>query len=264
MKYLLILLTALLSGCAATGTSPVSNPSKIAYSDTMRIIADATAAAPNKVAGEYTFYIKAAGSVNGRVYLNTELDYRDQRNVTVALSRGMARHFDLKFKQPSEHYFIDKTIKVTGEAFRVKIAIPCNGEKTEMYYYQTHIRVTEKEQIEIMAGAPKRVAQAKQDKQEAEEKKYSRLDLALNRFASYQHKKAFALARDEKLGWRSGLGIGFETQEQADQKALEQCNQRRIERGITRECVIYARGDDIPKTHYFPLKYQGCTDPAYI
>lgn len=78
----LLALVMVLNGCVSTAPE---------YSNTLEIIGSAAESAPDGVEGEYTFKIQAAGKPKRTVYLNTELDYRDQRNVTIALHPRLAK-----------------------------------------------------------------------------------------------------------------------------------------------------------------------------
>ncbi|WP_445425409.1 MULTISPECIES: hypothetical protein [unclassified Alishewanella] len=89
----------------------------------MQIIKAAADSAPAGVYGKYTLLIQSTGSQIGddRIFLNTELDYRDQRNITIALSHDAV-------KELNDHA----------------------GQPTGKYYYQTHIRVTQVSQIKVL------------------------------------------------------------------------------------------------------------------
>ena len=106
--------------------------------------------APNGVKGTFTFQIKASGIQKGKVFLNTELDYRDRRAVTISLTPQIALELTNKYGLSPYTYFLDKTITVTGEAKRVKIDFISKGRRTNKYYFQTHINVSSVEQIKVL------------------------------------------------------------------------------------------------------------------
>ena len=116
----------------------------------MRLIALTEEKAPEGVKGAFKFLIKASGIKGGIVYLNTEVDYRDRRNITVALHPDVINSFTKKYGSAPESYFINKTIEVDGEAKRMKIYFISNGKLTEKYYFQTHLRVTSLKQIKVL------------------------------------------------------------------------------------------------------------------
>ena len=144
MKYILIAITVFLAGCAATDNIAVNT-------DTMRVIEKTAEVAPKGVDGEFVFTVKAAGSQGKVVYLNTELDYRDRRNITVALSPKYVGYIKDQFGVTPQEYFLNKKIQVKGTAKQVKIGFFSNGKRTEKYYYQTHIIVRSPKQIEVLS-----------------------------------------------------------------------------------------------------------------
>lgn len=142
MKFTLITLVLFLSGCASVPSAH--------YSNTMNIIHDAAAQAPDGVDGEFRLHIKASGTQYRTVYLNTEEDYRDQRCVTVAIPHDVAQQLAQRYGQSPTEFFIDKDIAVKGEAKRATIVFLSQGKATKGYYYQTHIRITDPDQIEVL------------------------------------------------------------------------------------------------------------------
>ncbi|GEA09259.1 hypothetical protein KUL42_40200 [Alteromonas sp. KUL42] len=145
MKNVFFALILALAGCAST-TSNTTTP----LSDTMEIIKAAANSAPKGVPGRYTLQIVATGSQGQYVYLNTEKDYRDQRAITVALHPKAIAQLSAKYGMSPQEYFVDKTIVVNGKAQRVKIAFLSEGKPTDKYYYQTHIRLMDISQIEVV------------------------------------------------------------------------------------------------------------------
>jgi len=117
----------------------------------MNLIAMTEKKAPDGVAGTFQFSIKASGIKSGVVYLNTEIDYRDRRNITIALHPKLISALTKKYGSAPDSYFINKTIEVTGEAQRMKIDFVSNGKITKKYYFQTHLRVTSLKQIRVLS-----------------------------------------------------------------------------------------------------------------
>src|SRR3546814_4863219 len=81
-------------------------------------------------------------------YLNSELDYRDQRNLTIVVTSAAARALSVRMGSDLEAGMIGKQLRVHGVARRVKIVFFANGQATKKYYYQTHVLVTDAAQIE--------------------------------------------------------------------------------------------------------------------
>jgi len=143
MKYIYLALVVLLSGCASTNNI-------LENTDAMRVIEKAAEVAPDSVSGEFIFTVQAAGEQRNVVYLNTQLDYRDGRNITIALSPFVADYLKTEFGSTPQEYLINKQVRVKGEAKQVKIWFTTNGRRTDKYYFQTHIRVSSPEQLEVL------------------------------------------------------------------------------------------------------------------
>lgn len=149
MKTVLISLVLFLVGCSSTNITANSNRA-LAYSDTMEMIRMAAESAPKGVEGEYTLKIEASGRQRGVLYLNTELDYRDQRNITVSIKPEVAVRLSQQYGQDPAEYLIGKSIVVEGRVERKKIYFIANGQFSEKYYYQTHISVVDTSQIKVV------------------------------------------------------------------------------------------------------------------
>ena len=147
MKYLILVSILALSACTTTPVVTSNQPS----TDVMRLIEQTAINAPNGVKGTFQFSIKAAGVEREIVYLNTEFDYRDRRNITVALHPRTVAAFTKKYGSSPEVYFINKNIEVTGEARQIKIWFVSKGIRTEKYYFQTHIRIKSINQIKVLS-----------------------------------------------------------------------------------------------------------------
>lgn len=145
MKNVALVFILLLAGCASTTST--SSP---VFSDPMQIIKAAADSAPKGVPGQYTLQIVATGSQGRYVYLNTEDDYRDQRAITVALHPKIIAQLSAKYGMSPQEYFVNKAIVVDGEAQRVKIVFISDGKPTNKYYYQTHIRLMDISQLEVV------------------------------------------------------------------------------------------------------------------
>ena len=107
MKYLTLLSVLTLSACSSVQHLPALGEGTTAN---MNLISLSEQSAPQGVGGTFKFYIKAAGSQYGDVFLNTEADYRDRRAITVAIDSKVANKLKEKYGQPADTFFIDKTI----------------------------------------------------------------------------------------------------------------------------------------------------------
>jgi len=109
----------------------------------------AAKAAPDEVPGIFKMTVRAVGHENGRVFLNSELDYRDQRNLTIAMSEEVEKALEAKIGAVSEQAFVGRRIFVRGVAQRVRIDFTAGGRPTGKYYYQTHVVVTTPVQVAV-------------------------------------------------------------------------------------------------------------------
>lgn len=103
--------------------------------------------------------VKAIGRKDGNIYLNSELDYRDQRCLTIAMPDVVAEKLERKFGVRIED-LKGRRILVMGVAQRMRILFVPDGESVNrftprreiakmQYYYQTHVRVGYPTQIEL-------------------------------------------------------------------------------------------------------------------
>ena len=116
----------------------------------MNLIALTEDSAPNGINGTFKLPIKASSVQKGIIYLNTETDYRDRRNMTITLQKKVIEAFITKYGTSPHLYLINKSIEVTGEAKRLKINFFTNGKVTKKYYFQTHINVSSLHQIKVL------------------------------------------------------------------------------------------------------------------
>jgi len=108
-------------------------------------------AAPGAVPGTFVMHVTATGRVGPRIYLNSEADYRDQRNLSIAISPWAAQQLAHRFGGAPEARLRGRTIAVRGAARRTRIGIFDNFHRpTGLYYYQTHVAVTDADQIRIV------------------------------------------------------------------------------------------------------------------
>jgi len=133
--------------CIALATSACA-PNLITPRQTIETAADA---APAGVTGVFDMQVRATGEQDGNASLNSEVDYRDQRNLTIELAPDVVAALQARYGIASVGYFSGKHIHVTGEARRVTVWFFSDGKQTDKYYYQTHVRVTDVNQIEIVA-----------------------------------------------------------------------------------------------------------------
>jgi len=142
----ILVVGAALAGCS-TPASSSGDTQAIAPTQAILLAADA---APFGVKGTFVFEVRAVGQQDGNIYLNSELDYRDQRNLTVAIFPDAAQEIRRKFGENADLALMGRRIKVKGEAKRVKIAFVVNGVPSDKYYYQTQVFVQTADQVEVV------------------------------------------------------------------------------------------------------------------
>lgn len=143
----LTLFLMLLALCACSTTSPAPGASQ--WVQPVQAVQLAAEAAPGTVPGRFALRVQATGTQDGFTYLNSELDYRDQRNLTIAVAPSAARQLERQFGSHPLVALKGKRILVDGAAARTKIVFFDDGKPTDKYYYQTHVRVTDPRQITV-------------------------------------------------------------------------------------------------------------------
>ena len=160
MRSLVLPIILLLAACQSASKEEaepalvVFTPDSLQRFTPEQAVMAAASAAPRTVEGIFTMQVEATGKERNRVYLNSELDYRDQRNLTVNIDSRAAKDLTARFGAPPEEFFKGKTIEVRGAARRVTIGFFENGRPTGLYYYQTHVNVRGSSQIVLVAPQP--------------------------------------------------------------------------------------------------------------
>lgn len=151
MKVLLlpvVFALTLLSGCANAPLSGISNTELSSLMPRQAILLAADAA-PASVSGTFVLSVKATGTQNNYVYLNSEADYRDQRCLTISLTPEVAQQLTTRLGESPITALKGREILVQGSAIRTKINFFSDGKATGKYYYQTHVNVTNADQITV-------------------------------------------------------------------------------------------------------------------
>lgn len=117
-------------------------------------VMNAAAVAPQGVTGVFEMPVRATGRQDGRIYLNSERDYRDQRNLSVEIVPAVAAQLTLRFGQSPDTYLHRRVIAVRGTARRVRIDfLDPSRRPTGAYYYQTQLRLMRASDLTV-AGEP--------------------------------------------------------------------------------------------------------------
>lgn len=134
----------LAAGCAT------SQPPGTAYwIDPGQAVLRAAASPRTGVTGVFALTVKATGRTD-KLHLNSEADYRDPRNLSIAVAPEAAAQLEDRLGAPPEVALRGKRILVAGTARRVRIDFVVDDKPSGKYYYQTHVRVTEASQIKVL------------------------------------------------------------------------------------------------------------------
>jgi len=85
----------------------------------------------------------------GIVFLNSEPDYRNLKSLNVALWPDVVKKLITDRKIDPIQGFLHHTIRVTGVAKRVQIAV-VDGPYAGNFYYQTHLEVHSPDNIQVV------------------------------------------------------------------------------------------------------------------
>lgn len=139
-----------LAMAACAGTGPAAEDARwLQPAQAIQLAADA---APRGVTGTFVLQVRGTGSDDGRVYLNSETDYRDQRNLTIAITPAAAGALTARLGAPPAAALAGQRIVVDGVATRVRIDFTVDGHPSGKYYYQTQVQVTDAAQIRVPAA----------------------------------------------------------------------------------------------------------------
>ncbi len=102
----------------------------------------------NGVTGVFEFEVRGSGKDKRFVYLNSEKDYRDQRNLTIRMPTSilpkLEQRLGVKFQDLK-----NRRLVILGVAKRNRINFVNDGQPTGKYYYQTHVHVDSPTQIKF-------------------------------------------------------------------------------------------------------------------
>lgn len=135
----------LTTGCAhRLAAAPPPVPGYIGNYEAVRAAQDDPA---RGISGIFPVTVQAIGSGEGRIYLNSERDYRHPLNITVTLDAGLRPELEKAFGLKLEH-LQNRRLLVRGTARQTRIDfIDASGQPSGKYYYQTQISVSDPRQM---------------------------------------------------------------------------------------------------------------------
>jgi hypothetical protein len=107
-------------------------------------------AAPRGVPGNFALVVKRVDMVGPRLFLNSEEDYRDQRNLSIAIDPQALPGLRRRLGSNLRAALVGHDVRVRGLARRTRIDFINHGRRTGKYYFQTHVMVTRDEQISVV------------------------------------------------------------------------------------------------------------------
>lgn len=101
--------------------------------------------------GEFAFIVRATGWDGGRLYLNSEADYRDPRNLSIVLEPAVARQLTARPGNDGQQNFVGRIVVVRGMARMTRIDFTIDGGRPSgKYYFQTQVSVGRSEQVRLV------------------------------------------------------------------------------------------------------------------
>lgn len=142
MRYSLTILSLIyLSSCSYIGSQSAGNLTPL---QAIKLTSESES---NTASGSFEFKVKSVDQYQRMMFLNSESDSKDQRNITVAIRpNAISQLAEINDGEAGE-WFMNKKIRVIGEAQRQKIWVLHRNLNTGQYYYQTKIYVKSAEQI---------------------------------------------------------------------------------------------------------------------
>ena len=108
--------------------------------------------APKGYLGRFAFSVRAIGWQDGRLYLNSEEDYRDPRNLSVMVPPDQAKTVLDLLGGTEREALASKMVLVTGLATRTRINfIGADGRPSGKYYYQTQVPINLAHKVKVIA-----------------------------------------------------------------------------------------------------------------
>lgn len=102
-----------------------------------------------RATGLYVMKVQASGRDGGRLFLNSEADYRDARNLSLVFVPEVESAFKRKHGSAPDEFLKGKDIVVLGTARQVKVYFTNRGVPSDKYYYQTHVNVAKPDYIRV-------------------------------------------------------------------------------------------------------------------
>jgi hypothetical protein len=137
---------ALLAAIAASQTTPLRlSPAQAVIN---------AAEMPEGIGGVFEMVVRATGRQGEFLYLNSEVDYRDPRNLTIVVAPADEAALVSRLGGPVDTTILKKVIAVRGVARKTRIDFLSDGRPTGKYYFQTHLRLSSARDLTIEGERP--------------------------------------------------------------------------------------------------------------
>ena len=146
IKLIVGIAATVVAGCIGISSSQAATNAI----EPMEAIERAAAVPDVGITGVFVLTVKRTDKVGHTYFLDSESDYRNQRNLSIAVSQAAANDLQKQLGAQLETALRGKQILVTGTAKRVKIGFAVRGQPTGKYYYQTHVAVEKASQIKVL------------------------------------------------------------------------------------------------------------------
>jgi hypothetical protein len=107
------------------------------------------AASRTGIQGLFVLTVRASGR-QGLLYLNSERDYRDPRNLSIDIVPEVERQLGKRLNGPVEQMLRGRRIVVRGTARKTRINFISNGRPSGKYYYQTHLQLNDARNLTLL------------------------------------------------------------------------------------------------------------------
>jgi hypothetical protein len=141
-----VLVLAVLAACAQ---APLGEEEKRPMTP-VEAVEQAGKWAPKGVRGKFAFEVKAVGTNGTDSFINSEPDYRDPRCLTLRVAPRVREQMEARFGGKLDQVMAGRKVLVRGTASRVRIDWLENGQPTGQFYYQTHVQITQDDQITLI------------------------------------------------------------------------------------------------------------------
>lgn len=138
----------LIGSCA----SPVPQTAQLRLTPAQAVIN--AAEMPRGVSGVFEMVVRSTGREGGKLFLNSELDYRDPRNLTIDITPAVEKALEARLGAPVESAVIRRAIAVRGVARKVKTIFTVDGQPSGKYYFQTHLMLRSARDLTVAGERP--------------------------------------------------------------------------------------------------------------